>query len=56
MMLLITYLTRIVSFYFLNYIPGMITCEEFEKFIVDYFEQDLSWKQKLVFEMHLGYH
>ena len=37
----------------LNYLPGMITCEEFENFIVGYFENDLSRKQKIVFETHL---
>jgi predicted anti-sigma-YlaC factor YlaD len=36
-----------------NFMPGMITCEEFEEFIADYFEDDLSRKQKIIFEMHL---
>ena len=36
-----------------NYMPGMITCEEFEEFILDYFEGGLSRKQKIIFEMHL---
>ena len=36
-----------------NYMPGMITCEEFEEFILDYFDGDLSRKQKMIFEMHL---
>ena len=31
----------------------MITCEEFEEFILDYFDGDLSRKQKMIFEMHL---
>ncbi len=34
-------------------LPLMITCEEFEEFILAYLEGDLSASQKFVFEMHL---
>lgn len=34
-------------------LPLMITCREFEKFIVDYLDDQLSRKQKTVFELHL---
>ncbi|EEE35718.1 conserved hypothetical protein [Rhodobacteraceae bacterium KLH11] len=33
--------------------PMMITCEEFESFILEYIEGDLSPRQKMIFEMHL---
>jgi len=33
--------------------PLMISCEEFEDFIVDYLEDALTPKQKFVFETHL---
>ncbi len=34
-------------------LPLMITCEAFEDFILAYLEDDLSPRQKFVFEMHL---
>lgn len=34
-------------------LPLMITCEAFEDFIVAYLDDDLTPKQKFVFEMHL---
>ncbi len=34
-------------------LPLMITCNEFESFILAYLEDDLPAKQKFVFEMHL---
>jgi len=37
----------------MRYMPLMITCRQFEDFIVDYLEGNLSSKQKLVFEMHI---
>ncbi len=33
--------------------PLMITCREFEDFIIDYLEGDLSRRQRFVFEFHL---
>lgn len=34
-------------------LPLMITCNEFESFILAYLEDDLTPRQKSVFEMHL---
>ena len=34
-------------------LPLMITCNEFESFILAYLEHDLSPRQKSVFELHL---
>ena len=33
--------------------PLMISCREFEEFIIDYFEDDLPPRQRLVFDIHL---
>lgn len=33
--------------------PLMITCEEFEDFILAYLEDDLSAKQKFIFDLHI---
>lgn len=33
--------------------PFMVTCEEFDKFMVDYLEGNLPFMKKLVFKMHL---
>lgn len=33
--------------------PGMITCDEFEDFILAYLEDDLPSAKKRVFELHL---
>ena len=37
----------------LNYMPWMVTCREFEDFILAYLEGDLPEKQRFVFELHL---
>ncbi|MEX3010053.1 anti-sigma factor [Hoeflea sp. TYP-13] len=34
-------------------LPLMITCEDFEDFILAYLEDELNARQKFVFEMHL---
>lgn len=34
-------------------LPLMITCHEFESFILAYLEDELSTRQKFVFELHL---
>ena len=34
-------------------LPLMITCEEFEDFILAYLDEDLSAKQTFIFELHL---
>ncbi|MGH1482850.1 MAG: anti-sigma factor family protein [Geminicoccales bacterium] len=36
-----------------KHMPFMITCIEFEDFIIDYLEGDLSERQRTVFEFHL---
>ncbi len=37
----------------LRYMPLMITCRQFEDFIIDYLEDTLPERQKFVFELHL---
>jgi len=37
----------------LKHMPFMITCQQFEDFILDYLEGDLPERQKTVFEIHL---
>jgi len=34
-------------------LPMMISCEEFEEFIVEYLEGSLSPRQRSVFELHI---
>jgi len=36
-----------------RHMPFMITCRQFEEFIIDYLEGDLPERQKTVFEFHL---
>lgn len=44
---------RIMKGKMLRYIPGMITCSEFEQFIDDYLDNELTPKQATIFERHL---
>ena len=37
----------------LRYMPLMITCRQFEDFMIDYLEGDLPGRQVFVFELHL---
>lgn len=37
----------------LRYVPGMITCTEFEQFIDDYLDNNLTAQETTVFERHL---
>ena len=37
----------------LRYMPGMITCREFEDFILAYLEGELTQRQRSIFELHL---
>jgi len=37
----------------LKSMPGHITCDEFEEFIAEYFEGELSAVQRRTFDMHL---
>ena len=34
-------------------LPMMISCREFEEFLIDYFEDSLPKRQRLVFEIHM---
>ncbi len=34
-------------------LPMMISCREFEAFLIDYFDDSLPKRQRLIFEMHL---
>lgn len=38
----------------LTHTPGMITCKEFEAFIVDYLDDNLSAAENRVFKIHLA--
>ena len=44
---------RTVKGLMLNRMPGMITCMEFEDFMIGYMEGDLPASQRLVFEFHM---
>lgn len=37
----------------LRYMPLMITCRQFEDFMIDYLEGDLPGRRVIVFELHL---
>ncbi len=37
-----------------RYIPGLLTCGEFENFILDYFEGELSKTRQRLFRFHLA--
>lgn len=44
---------RTIKGVMLKSMPGMITCVEFETFLIDYMEGDLPARQRTVFEVHL---
>ncbi len=44
---------RIAKAFMFRSLPMMISCREFEEFLIDYFEDSLPKRQRLVFEMHL---
>lgn len=44
---------RLMRGLMLNYMPWMITCRQFEDFILAYLDGDLPEKQRFVFELHL---
>ena len=50
---LVQRITRWMRGVMLNHMPWMITCREFEDFILAYLEGDLPEKQRFVFELHL---
>jgi hypothetical protein len=35
-------------------VPGMITCAEFERFVVDHYEGELGERQRRLFERHMA--
>ncbi len=39
--------------YLLKHMHGMITCREFEDFVIDYLDGQLSERHRRVFEMHI---
>jgi len=38
----------------MRYMPMMVTCEEADALIDAYFAGELSWKQRIAFEWHMG--
>lgn len=46
-------LMRLMKRGMLKWMPGMITCEEFEHFVVDYLDDALPDNQRRIFERHL---
>lgn len=38
---------------FLKYFPGQITCEEFEAFVIDYYENRLPISEREIFDRHM---
>lgn len=46
-------LARTVKGVMMAYMPMMITCEQFEDFIIDYLEGDLPEKKRTLFEFHI---
>jgi len=38
-----------------NVVPGMVTCKEFDDFLVDYFDGTLTSRQNTIFELHLKF-
>lgn len=38
---------------FLRHFPGQLSCREFEDFVYDYHEQNLTPKQQTTFELHM---
>ena len=37
----------------LQYVPGQISCRDFESFLIDYHERTLSLRQRRIFELHM---
>ena len=49
----LTALKRIMKGSMLKYVPGMVTCAEFEQFIDDYLDGSLTLTEATTFERHL---
>jgi anti-sigma factor RsiW len=50
---MISKISRLAKGVMLKAMPGHITCDEFEAFIAEYFEGELSAVQRQTFDMHL---
>lgn len=37
----------------LKWLPGMLTCVQFEDFLIEYMEGDMAQRQRTVFEFHI---
>jgi anti-sigma factor RsiW len=46
-------LRRTIKGLLLRYMPAMLSCEEFEAFIDDYLDGNLSTSQTIIFEFHM---
>ena len=44
---------RRLGAYFLRFAPHQITCAEFERFVIDYYEDELSPRQRSMFDFHM---
>lgn len=51
---LVQRLTRWMRGVMLNHMPWMITCREFEDFLLDYLEGNLPRGQRRIFDLHLA--
>jgi anti-sigma factor RsiW len=38
-----------------KFLPGMVSCQEFEAFIVDYLDDELNDQESAIFERHLNH-
>ena len=53
MTMLPTRLKRKLKGVMLKWLPGMLTCVQFEDFLIEYMEGDLPQRQRTVFEFHI---
>ena len=44
---------RRLGAFFLRFAPHQITCAEFERFVIDYYEGQLSARQRSMFDFHM---
>ena len=44
---------RYLGSVYLKFFPGQVTCREFESFIIDYVEGELSDRQRKMFDWHM---
>jgi len=48
-----TGIRRLIKGLMLKYMPGLITCSQFDKFITSYLDGELDKREHLKFELHL---